>query len=276
MSPSPGAPDGAGAGSLAAALAAVAPLARERVVHVLDELPQGPSHGTGWVALADALAPGEVERWVAVADAGLAAMVRRGSPVPGQVAPTYVLGFVLDALAQAGGTPYALLRRVPDLDLARVAVRRAAPLGQPDAVALLAGGSWCLPGDRAAERAGARPAAGQDDLAAVLGRELVGAARAVERAWTPRVRVGSHQRWGLLADAVDGVLGALGAARGDVAAGAADSDRVLSRAPHPLRRPGRVRTCGSEGWTRARRSCCFAYAASPALLCRTCPRLPGR
>jgi len=110
----------------------------------------------------------------------------------------------------------------------------------------------------------------------VLGRSLVSAARAVESAWTPRVRVGSHQRWGLLADAVDGVLGAAGAARGDAAAGASDACRVLASAPEPLRRPGGVRTLGASAWTRARRSCCFAYAVSPALVCRTCPRLRRR
>jgi len=288
VSPPPGALGGAVVDDLGAALAAVAPLAGGRAVHVLDELPtapartpwgggpsDGPSGVGAWVTLADALGPGEVERWVAAADAGLAREAHGGA-VPRQVAPTYVLGWVLDALAQAAGTPYGLLRRVPDLDLARVAVHRAAPLGQPDAVALLGRGSWCLPGDRAAVRAGARATAGDAALAAVLGRALVAAGRAVEAAWTPRVRVGSHQRWGLLADAVDGVLGAVGAARGDAAAGAADAHRVLSSAPQPLRRSGGVRPDGAGAWTRARRSCCFAYAVSPALVCRTCPRLRRR
>ncbi|WP_298801271.1 hypothetical protein [uncultured Pseudokineococcus sp.] len=282
MSPSPrtaadpltgSAPVGGGAGtSLADALDGVAVAAGLRAVRVLDGVP-GPA--SGWTTLAAALAPGAVERWVATTDAGLAAW-RGGRPAPRQVAPTYVLGWVLDALAQAGGTPYGLLRRAPALDLGRVAVRRARPLGQPAAVALVGAGARCLPGDAAAVRAGDRPADDADHLAALLGADLVACARRVEALWAPRVRVGSLQRWGPLADALDSVLASAGAARGDVPGGLRDAARVLALAPEPLGRPARARpdaTPGGPGWTRDRRSCCFAHAVDPALVCRTCPRL---
>ncbi|GAA2029014.1 hypothetical protein WDZ16_15175 [Pseudokineococcus marinus] len=264
---------GGGAGlSLADALDGVAVAAGLRAVRVLDRVP---APASGWTTLAAALAPGAVERWVATTDAGLAAW-RGGRPAPRQVAPTYVLGWVLDALAQAGGTPYGLLRRAPALDLGRLAVRRARPLGQPDAVALVGAGARCLPGDPAALRAGDRPADDEDHLAALLGADLVACARRVEALWAPRVRVGSLQRWGPLADALDAVLASAGAARGDVPAGLRDAARVLALAPEPLRRPARARpdaTPGGPGWTRDRRSCCFAHAVDPALVCRTCPRL---
>ncbi|MEJ5944260.1 (2Fe-2S)-binding protein [Pseudokineococcus basanitobsidens] len=267
-------PPGAAPGErLGRALAGTPAVAGWRVLRV-GPLPAAP----GWVTLRDALAPAAVDRWVAVAQAGLGRLRTTGpgghpGPVPPQVAPTYVLGWVLDALAWAGGVPYGLVRRVPPLGLQRVGVHRAAPLGQVDAVVLLAPAGTGPTDDR--EHDGR----GDDASAAALGAGLAAAGRAVEAAWRPPVRVGSRQRWGLLADAVDDVLAATGAARGDAAAGVADADAVLRGAPEPLR--GRTRATADPGrgvaaWTRERRSCCFAYAVDRALVCSTCPRLRRR
>ncbi len=209
--------------------------------------------GLPWRSCTDLLTvPGALDAWNGRIRARLDGT--HGRPPHASVAPTYAMGWYLDAVARTGATWFGLCERVPDLSPPALALHEN-PGGWPDAIALTANRFWCLPHD---DEASHPDALVLPDRRA-LGLQLVTAVRAhavlFHAAFTPAVRIGSRQRWGMVDDVLEAALWAAGGLRNDPAAGQADATALVGANP-----------------TRMRRSCCFAYRLDEALLCTRCPR----
>ncbi len=195
----------------------------ERGWHRCEDLLDGPAPLDAWSA--------RVGRWLR----------RTGSAEPHpSVAPTYLMGWYLDAVARAGATWLELCGRLPSLAPADLAVHET-PDGWPDAVAVTGAAFRCATDDPDA----AHPdAAVSHDLRADLRAGVEAHARVFHAAFRPAVKTGTRQRWGMVEDVLESTTWAA---------------RDLARTrPNPL--PG------------VRRSCCFAYRVDAALLCGRCPR----
>lgn len=205
-----------------------------------------------WLPCTDLLTTGGLPAWTGRIRARLVA-THGQAPHP-SVAPTYAMGWYLDAVARTGATWFGLCERVPDLLPAALALHENAG-GWPDAVAVRSDRFWCLPHDDAASHPDAVVLPDRQ----ALGLHLVMAVRAhaalFHAAFTPCVSIGSRQRWGMVDDVLEAALWAGGELRGDPAAGQADAAALVG--PNP---------------TRVRRSCCFAYRLDEAFLCTRCPR----
>lgn len=195
----------------------------------------------GWHRCTDLLdGPGPLDAWTARVARWLRSTEGR-EPHP-SVAPTYLMGWYLDAVARTGATWLELCDRLPGLGPDDLALHET-PGGWPDAVAVTGSSFRCPPED---------PDAGHPDADVVPAsalrpalREAVEAhARVFHTAFRPAVKTGSGQRWGMVEDVLE-------------ASTWAARDLAGAR-PNPA--PG------------VRRSCCFAYRVDPALLCERCPR----
>lgn len=205
----------------------------------LERVP--PPDEPGWLACADLVeGPEALDAWTRRVAAGLRRAHRREPPP--SVAPTYLMGWYLDAVARAGATWVLVRGRLPDLDPSALALRET-PDGWPDAAAVTATRFGCLPGDVAADHPGASVVPDRTALLAALDAAVREHAAAFHQAFRPPVKIGSRQRWGMVDDALEACLWAAGQLSGEPMA--------------PL---------------GMRRSCCFAYRVDPALLCERCPR----
>jgi len=208
----------------------------------LERVP--PAGESGWLACADLVDP---SGGTAALDAWTARITRwlrgayRTEPHP-SVAPTYLMGWYLDAVARAGATWVVLRGRLPDLDPAVLALHET-PGGWPDAAAVGAVRFRCLPDDLDAGSPGATVVPDRAALLAALAAAVREHAAAFHEAFRPPVRTGSRQRWGMVDDVLEASL---------------EAARQLAGRP-----PGAL---------GLRRSCCFAYRVDPALLCERCPR----
>lgn len=188
---------------------------------------------------------GRIEAWLGSA---------YGVPVPAAVAPTYAMGWYLDALARTVGYWLEQTSRVPDLAPGRWSL--ALDGGRwPSAAAVHAGPFHCLPGDPAADHQDAIVVDHRDQLVEAVRTVTRGQADAFFDGFAPAVRIGSRQRYGMLADHLETALISGGEAAGDRLAGLDDAYLVAGPGPGGLRR-----------------SCCFAFALSDELLCTRCPR----
>jgi FhuF 2Fe-2S C-terminal domain len=173
--------------------------------------------------------------------------------VPPAVAPSYLFGWYVWAVACAAAVTWVAARRVPRLHPASVALHLTGS-GWPDAVAVLAPGFACLPDDPEAGHRDARPAADGPALRAALLAEVDAHVEAFTAAWGRRGGRGPHSLRALATDAlVAAVLTATPGARGLV-----EAEALLPGGPVP---------------PRLRISCCLAYAVPGAQTCATCPRL---
>lgn len=205
--------------------------------------------GPGWHACVDLLdVEGALLAWT-VRVTGWLRRTYGGEPHP-SVAPTYLMGWYLDAVARAGATWLVRRHRVPDLGPAHLALHET-PGGWPDAVAVSSTRFRCLPDDPASDHPDALALADDAALLAAYEEQVRAHAAAFHHAFRPAVPTGSRQRWGMVDDVLEACLWT---ARRDAGVAA-----------------GRLGT---------RRSCCFAYRVDPALLCDRCPRRaeggPGR
>jgi hypothetical protein len=206
----------------------------------LERVPP-PGEG-GWLACADLVdGPDALDAWTRRVADGLRRTHRREPPP--SVAPTYLMGWYLDAVARAGATWVLVRGRLPDLHPSVLALHETAG-GWPDAVAPQGTGFSCLPGDPAADHPAATVLPDPRALHAALGDAVRAHAAAFHAAFHPPVKTGSRQRWGMVEDVLEASVWAA---------------RQLAGLP-----PGPLGT---------RRSCCFAYRVDPALLCTRCPRL---
>jgi hypothetical protein len=203
----------------------------------LERAPAGP----GWLRCADLVAgPDALDAWTGRV-AGWLRRTHGAEPHP-SVAPTYLMGWYLDALARTGATWVVRRGRLPDLDPDDLALHET-PGGWPDAVAVGGSRFRCLPDDPMAAHPDAVVVADTDDLLAALDARVREHAAAFHHAFRPPVAIGSRQRWGMVDDVLEACLWS---ARRDAGVPA-----------------GRLGT---------RRSCCFAYRVDPVLLCHRCPR----
>lgn len=213
-----------------------------------------PDGGRGWHRCADLVQGPDpldgthpLDAWTARVERWLHGTGGR-APHP-SVAPTYLMGWYLDAVARTGSTWLELCGRLPGLGPADLALHET-PGGWPDAVAVTGRAFRCASGDPDADHP---DAVLSHDLRADLRAGVEAHARVFHAAFRPSVKTGSRQRWGMVEDVLEASTWAA---------------RDLARArPNPL--PG------------VRRSCCFAYRVDPALLCGRCPRRvrqvgPGR
>lgn len=199
------------------------------------------ARGPGWSRCVDLVSgPDPLDAWTA----RTAAWLRRvhGTEPHPSVAPTYVMGWYLDAVARVGATWVVRRRRLPDLGPDGLALHETRG-GWPDAVAVSSARFRCLPDDPAAGHRDALPVPDGDALVAAYEEQVRAHAAAFHRAFRPAVATGSRQRWGMVDDVLEACLWV------------ARSDAGLPA--------GRLGT---------RRSCCFAYRLDAALLCSRCPR----
>lgn len=206
------------------------------------QLERVPSAGeSGWLACADLVeGPQALDAWTRRVAACLRRAHRR-DPAP-SVAPTYLMGWYLDAVARAGATWVLVRDRLPDLDPSVLTLRES-PGGWPDAVAVAAWRFRCLPEDPAADHPGAVVVPDRAALLAALDVEVREHAAAFHQAFDPPVKTGGRQRWGMVDDVLEACLW--------------EARQLAGAPPGPL---------------GMRRSCCFAYRVDPALLCDRCPR----
>ncbi len=237
-----------------------------------------PAEEPGWTTTADLQAADALEALLARVHGNVCALVPAGTvgDVPDTVAPAYVLGWYLAAVASAAAVPFVHARRVPGLRADRVALRLS-DVGWPDAVAVLSPRFACLPDDPDAGHRDADPVADLEALRTALRAELAEHATGFLAAWGRRGRRGRHALWGFVSDAlVDAVWEA---APGEV--GAREAAAVL-----PPRGRGRLapfvgtggfrsfaRPDGTVELVRSRVSCCLAYAVPGAEVCLSCPRI---
>lgn len=197
--------------------------------------------GAGWLRCADLVAgPDALDAWTA----RVSGWLRRtyGDEPHPSVAPTYVMGWYLDALARTGATWVVRRGRLPDLGPQDLALHET-PGGWPDAVAVGASRFRCLRQDPAAAHPDAVVVADEHALLAALDEQVRAHAAAFHRAFAPGVATGSRQRWGMVDDVLEACLWT------------ARRDAGLATGP-----------------LGTRRSCCFAFRVDPALLCTRCPR----
>jgi hypothetical protein len=236
----------------------------------LDAVPARPGISVRAGAPAGLRAPVGTTGWTTCADLhdgptldALADRVRTGvrtlvpapdrDRVPPAVAPSYLFGWYVWAVACAATVPYVAARRVPRLHPGSVALHLTGT-GWPDAVALLDPGFACLPDDPDATHPDARPALDPDALRATLLDEVAAHVATFTAAWGRRGGRGPHSLRALATDAL--VAAVLTAAPGP--AGLAEAEALLPGGPVP---------------PRLRVSCCLAYAVPGAATCTTCPRL---
>lgn len=202
---------------------------------------RAPGAGPRWHRCTDLLTgPGPLDAWTARVTSWLRTTYR--SEPPPVVAPTYLMGWYLDAVARTGAT-WALVRgRLPELAPAHLALHESAG-GWPDAVAVSGPRFACLPDDGAARHPDAEVVADPEALLAALRSRVHEHAAAFHEVFRPAVKTGSRQRWGMVDDVLEASLWA--------------ARQLAGRPPGPL---------------GLRRSCCFAYQVDPSLLCERCPR----
>lgn len=179
-----------------------------------------------------------------------------GSPPHPSVAPTYLMGFYLDAVARTGALWLGLRARVPELSVAGLWLELA-PGGWPNSTGVAAHPFACLPDDPAATHPQARVVADRPTLLGEYRRAVARCVEPFQAAFAPGVKIGSRQRRGMLADVVETAVWQAGDLRGTPSArlvAAEEAEALVG--PNPSRR----------------RSCCFAYRLEPALLCTRCPR----
>lgn len=211
--------------------------------------------GPGWTTCADLYDGDVLDALVRRVRTGVQALVPAADRerVPPAVAPSYLFGWYVWAVACAAAVPWVAARRVPRLHPASVALHLTGT-GWPDAVAVLAPGFTCLPDDPEAGHRDARPAADGPALRAALLAEVGAHVEAFTAAWGRRGGRGPHSLRALATDAlVAAVLTAAPGARGLV-----EAEALLPGGPVP---------------PRLRLSCCLAYAVPGAATCVTCPRL---
>lgn len=230
----------------------------------------------GWVRVADLVAdPARLKARQRDAMVFLLAGYGRTDEL---AAAVLVLERQLNAVTLPAAALFRHHRRVPRLDPTLVAVpgeiSRAAP--ETTRVRLLDARFWCLPDDPDHEHPDATVVPGEPALAHRFRTEVVAHAQAFLDAYAPLVRLGPHQLWGAVTDAVEHGFWFTGSA--DMSGVVADlADLVLSRVLVPFTaRSGFYPVSRVEHdpiWTRRRETCCFYYRLTPERTeCVTCPR----
>ncbi len=215
-----------------------------------ETLPGDPER---WVSTARLL--GELPHWLARVSAWLDA--NNAGPVHESVAPTYLTGWYLDAVARAGALWLELAGRVPDL--APPSLLLSVDVW-PDGATLRGDSFYCLSGDPAAASPGARPVGTRDDLVARYVEGVHAQAHAFFDAFDPGIKVGSRQSWGMVDDLLEAALLSAAELKGDRWQGL-DDGRLATRDGFDPDHHGPTR-----------RSCCFAFRISEGLTCTRCPR----
>lgn len=191
--------------------------------------PGDPVDGPGWRPGTDQLQ--ELQVWLDQVRGWLESTA--GGPVHESVAPTYLTGWYLDALARTGGRWLREAGIVPDLSAGALWLQRQV---WPTAARVGRCRFRCAPDHPAAGHPDAQvcePAA----LHAAMLRAVHTHAGLFFDSFEPGVPTSSRQQWGMLDDCLDA---------------------ALRNSPPPA--------------SARRRSCCFAFRVDPALLCRRCPR----
>ncbi|WP_406197348.1 (2Fe-2S)-binding protein [Kitasatospora sp. NBC_01560] len=246
-----------------------------------------PRSGDGWIAGADLIARPEALRELIAHDAG-EGLARYGRPLRPDVAAGFGLHRFTWPAALLFTLPWFLERRVPLLAPADVSVRR-----RTGELTARTGAFVCLPDDPATGLPGARPVAGEPELAAELRSALARFLTPVLGAFRPEVRRGPRTLWAMATDAVveglwhvGGLLGEADRARTELTAllapvppGCAPGADVSSFTPgagFATARPGLSCAPGAPDTPttdRTRASCCLVYTVQAEAMCGGCPRV---
>ncbi|MGI8458869.1 MAG: (2Fe-2S)-binding protein [Propionibacteriaceae bacterium] len=189
-----------------------------------------------------------------------------------------VLERQLQAVTMPAGALFRHHRRVPRLHPTAVAVPVDAAPAIPEItrVQLLDARFWCLPEDPDRRHPDATVVDDDTALGSRYRAEVALHAGAFLDAYAPLVRLGPHQLWGAVTDAVEHGFWFTGA--NDLPAVVADlAELVLPAVLPPFTTRSQFYAVARTGrdpiWTRRRATCCFVYRVAPDRLeCATCPR----
>ncbi|WNV77641.1 hypothetical protein [Geodermatophilus sp. DSM 44513] len=152
-----------------------------------------------WVRCADVDAA-FVTAWERAAAAHQAAEHRRSDP---RAAAAHVLGWYAELPGTVGGRLFAAARRVPRVDAGSLAFRQHPAESWADGVVLLDDRFWCLPGDAAADHPSATVVASEEELSALLRRQVRAHADAFLRWYRPGARLARRNLLGAFVDGLD-------------------------------------------------------------------------